>query len=95
MAAYVIADVEVTDPEGYAEYRSQTAATVEKYDGRFLARGGAVGVLEGTWSPSRLIIIEFPSVERAREWVDSPEYSAIKGIRHRTALSNVIVIEGA
>lgn len=95
MAAYVIADVEVHDPAGYEEYRSQTAATVAQYDGRFLVRGGAVSPIEGEWSPERVIVIEFASVERAREWVDSPEYSAIKVIRHRTARTNLIIVEGA
>jgi uncharacterized protein (DUF1330 family) len=95
LAGYVIADVEVHDPAGYEEYRSQTLATVQKYDGEFLVRGGQVEVVEGEWAPTRLIIIKFPSTERAREWADGPEYSAIKGIRQRTAKSNVIIIEGA
>lgn len=95
MAGYVIAEVEVHDPAGYEEYRSQTLATVQKYDGEFIVRGGQVDVLEGEWYPKRLIVIRFASTDRAREWADGPEYSAIKGIRQRTAKSNVIIIEGA
>ena len=94
MAAYMIVDVEVLDAAAYEEYRLQTAATVAVYGGRFLARGGRTEVLEGEWTPKRLVVIEFESVERAKEWLDSPEYTAIKGIRHRTAKSNMIVVEG-
>ena len=67
---------------------------VDAYEGRFLTRGGAVEALEGDWTPSRLIVIEFPSIERAKQWIDSPEYSAIKPIRHRNARTNVIVAQG-
>lgn len=94
MAAYVIVDVTVTDPAAYEEYRRQTPATLAAYNGRFLARGGAVHTLEGTWSPTRVVVIEFPSVARAKEWLDSPEYSAIKGIRHRNAVTNMILVDG-
>ena len=95
MAAYVIVDVDVHDPDGYEEYRRQTPATVAAYDGRFLVRGGALEVLEGDWAPKRVVVIEFPNAARAREWLESPEYSAIKGIRHRHAATNMIVVEGA
>ena len=95
MAAYVVADVDVTNPEAYDEYRSQVQATVDAYGGRFLTRGGAVEALEGDWAPRRLVILEFESVERAKQWIDSPEYSAIKPIRWRNANTNVLVVEGA
>ena len=95
MAAYVIAVVEVHDAAGYEEYRSQTMATLLVYEGRFVVRGGAVEVIEGDWSPKRLIVVEFPTSDRARAWLDSPEYDAIKGIRHRTAHTNMIIVEGA
>jgi uncharacterized protein (DUF1330 family) len=94
MSAYVIVDVDVKDAAAYEEYRRQTPATVDPYDGRFLVRGGATTVLEGNWMPKRVIVIEFPTVARAEEWLDSPEYSAIKGIRHRAATTNMIVVEG-
>ena len=94
MSAYVIVDVEVRDAAAYEEYRLQTPATVAAYDGRFLVRGGAVEVLEGEWDPSRVVVIEFSSRERAREWLESPAYSAIKGIRQRNAVTNMILVEG-
>jgi uncharacterized protein (DUF1330 family) len=67
MAAYVIVDVDVHDPDAYEEYRRQTPATIDAYGGRFLVRGGATSVLEGNWTPKRVIVIEFPSVARAKE----------------------------
>ena len=94
MAAYVIVDVSIADPEGYEEYRRQSAATVEAYGGRFLARGGAVTTLEGDWHPRRLVILEFESVARAQEWWSSAEYEAIKPIRQRTTDTQMIVVEG-
>lgn len=94
MAAYVIVDVSITDPEGYEEYRRQSAATVAAYGGRFLARGGAVTTLEGSWSVGRLVVLEFESVEHAHEWWSSPEYTAIKSIRQRTAETQMIVVAG-
>ena len=94
MAAYVIVDVEVLDASAYEEYRLQTPAAVAAYGGRFLVRGGRTEVLEGDWTPKRLIVIQFESIERAKQWLDSPEYRAIKGIRHRTAKSNMVVVDG-
>ena len=94
MAAYVIAEVEVTDPAGYEEYRRAVPATIEQYGGKYLARGGKVESLEGGWQPSRLVVLEFDSVERAREWWSSQEYSGPKSIRQNTANSKLIVVEG-
>ena len=94
MAAYVIAEVDVTDPAGYEEYRRAVPATIEQYGGRYLVRGGRVEVLEGDWQPSRLVILEFESAERARAWWSSQEYSGPKSIRQRTATSKLIIVEG-
>jgi uncharacterized protein (DUF1330 family) len=94
MAGYIVADVEITDSNEYQKYAQQTAATVERYGGKFLVRGGQPETLEGDWKAKRIVIIEFPSVEQAKTWYDSPEYSAIKGIRHRSAVSNIITVRG-
>ena len=75
MAAYVVAEVEVTDPVTYEDYRKLVPATVAKYGGRFLVRGGAVEVKEGGWQPKRLVVLEFPSMDQARQWYGSPEYA--------------------
>ena len=95
MVAYVINDMEVTDTALLEEYKKLSPATVAQYGGRLLARGGRIEVLEGTWSPTRLVIIEFPSVERARAWVESVEYAAAKALRRRASRSNLVVVEGA
>ena len=94
MAAYVIVDIEVTDDPGMAEYRKLVPATVEKYGGRFIARGGTIEVLEGDWHPNRLVLVEFPSVAAAREWWNSPEYSEAKRIRQETSEGTLLILEG-
>ncbi len=94
MAAYVIVDIEITDPRGYEEYRKLATPTVTAYDGRYIVRGGMTGVLEGNWKPGRIVVLEFPSTARAREWWDSPEYRPLRDIRNRTATTNMIVVEG-
>ena len=94
MPAYVIVDITVTDPAGYEEYKKLAPPAVAAYGGKYLARGGQVQTLEGDWSPTRLVILEFESVERAKQWLESPEYSAGRQLRHRTATSNMIVVEG-
>jgi len=94
MAAYVIADVEVTDPAGYDEYRKGVPATIAAHGGRYLARGGAVQVLEGDWIPRRAVILEFPSLERARAWYDSPEYRPLREMRARASDSRLVIIDG-
>ena len=94
MVAYVLNDMEITDPALFEEYKKLSPATVAQYGGRFLARGGRTETLEGDWSPKRLVILEFPSVEQARAWADSPEYAPAKRLRQRAAKSNLIVVEG-
>ncbi len=74
MSAYVIVDIEVTDPVGYDDYKRPAAPTVIQYDGRHIVRGGAHETLEGNWHANRLGILEFPSVTRAREWLNLPEH---------------------
>ncbi len=94
MPAYVIADIEITDAELYKEYVKLAPAAVAQYGGRYLARGGHTEVLEGEWQPHRLVILEFESVERAKAWLNSPEYAPARALRQRSARSNLVVIEG-
>jgi uncharacterized protein (DUF1330 family) len=95
MVAYVIASVAITDQESYRAYQQRVPATVEQYGGRFLVRGGRREVLEGDAPLERLIVVEFPSFERAREWYASPEYQAIVPIRQRHSQTHFItVVEG-
>ena len=95
MPAYVITEVDVVDPQRYADYTAQVPATLEPYGGRFLVRGGATETIEGDWLPRRLVIIEFPSVEAAQRWYDSPEYQAIVRIRHEASTARMILAAGA
>lgn len=94
MAAYVINDMEVTDPQLFEEYKKLSPPTVAQYGGKFLARGGRTEPLEGDWSPRRLVILEFPSVAQARAWIDSPEYAPARRLRELSANSNLILVEG-
>ena len=94
MAAYVIVEIEVTDPVGYEEYKKQAAATVHQYGGKYIVRGGTTEVLEGDWKPKRIVILEFPTMERAKEWLNCEEYREPRELRHRTSKTNMLVIEG-
>ena len=94
MAAYVINDMEVTDAVAFETYRKLSPPTVAQYGGRFLARGGATRTIEGVWSPKRLVILEFASVERAQAWLDSPEYAPARALRQACTRSNLILTEG-
>lgn len=94
MPAYLIADIEVTDPVGYAEYRTRVPAVIAAHGGRYLARGGTSEVLEGTWRPKRSAIIEFPNLASLKAFWESPEYQPLREIRERCAKSNVAAIEG-
>ena len=95
MAAYVLAEIEVTNPEGYKEYTTSVPATIAKYGGRFLTRGGAVEALEGEWPPRRRVVIEFPSMEAAKRWWDSPEYEKPKAMRQAASQGRLLLMEGA
>ena len=94
MAAYVIVDIAVTDPVGYEEYRKLAPPIVAAFGGKYLARGGKTETLEGDWLPKRLVILKFESAERAKAWLNSPEYRAPRQLRHRTTKTNMVVVEG-
>ena len=94
MAGYVIGTVNVKDPERYERYKSMVVPTVEAYGGRYLVRGGEVQGIEGSWSPPRVVVLEFESAERAREWWASDEYAEAKALRHATADSEMIIVGG-
>ena len=90
---YVVAEVDVTDPATFAKYSAKAPGTIEQYGGQYVIRGGKFDSLEGD-APKRFVVIRFDSVEKAKAWEDSPEYSAIKPIRHSSAKSRVFIIEG-
>ena len=94
MSAYIIVEIEVTDPVGYEKYKNLAGATVEKYDGKYIVRGGKTEVLEGVWQPKRIVVLEFPTMKRAKEWLNCEEYREPRKMRHATAKTNMLVIEG-
>jgi len=94
MTAYVIVDIEVTDPAGFQEYLNVAGPIVAKYGGRLLAAGPPAALLEGRWHPKGVTLIEFPSVEHAQQWHTAPEYQAPKQLRQRAAKSNMVLLEG-
>jgi len=94
MPAYVIADIEVTDPVAFEDYRQRVPATIAAYGGRYLARGGKTEVLEGDWSPKRCVLLEFPSLAQFKAWWNSAEYQPLRELRERSTKSHLIVTEG-
>ena len=94
MAAYVIAHVDVQDPVRYEDYKKMSPVSIAKFGGRFIARGGKTDVLEGNWHPKRLVLLEFPSVERAREWWASDDYAPAKALRQATSHGELIIVDG-
>ncbi len=92
--AYVICDIDVTDPEGYAGYRELSSKAGEKYGARFLVRGGETTVLEGDRQPARVVVLEFDDVQAARRWYDSPEYQEAKAVRQSASTASFILVEG-
>ncbi len=94
MPAYIIVEIEVTDPVGYEEYKNRAGASVAKYGGKYIMRGGKIEVLEGDWKPKRIVVLEFESMARAKEWLHCEEYAEPRKMRHRTAKTNMILVEG-
>jgi uncharacterized protein (DUF1330 family) len=94
MAVYAIVDIDVTDPDAYEGYKKGAAESIAAHGGRYLARGGRTTVVEGTWTPKRLVIVEFPTMAKFREWYEGERYRAALAIRTRAAVSNFVVVEG-
>ena len=95
MTAIVIAQIKIEDPEGYKEYLQGFMPIFESYGGRILAATRDTDVVEGMWAYPRTMVMQFPSLQDARDWLDDPEYRALAAIRHRTARTNMVVLEGA
>lgn len=94
MAAYVIVDITIHDAVRYEEYKKLAAPTVAAYGGRYIVRGGAAERLEGDRAPGRIVVLEFPSLERAKQWWDSAEYTPARALRHESASTQMIVVQG-
>ena len=94
MSAYVIVEIDIFDPIGFEEYRKRVVPIVQKRGGNYIVGGGNVETLEGDWNPQRIVMIEFPSMSRAKEWLNCEEYLEAGKIRHRTAKTNMVLVEG-
>ena len=94
MTAYIILDIEVNNVDGYEEYKKLAPASIEQYGGKYIVRGGKSETLEGDWSPSRIVVLQFDSVEQAKKWLESPEYSDARKLRHQYAKTQMVIVEG-
>ena len=94
MPAYLIVDIEVTDPERYKQYIEAVPATIASYGGKYLARGGETVVLEGDWEPKRMVVLQFESLERIRQWWESDGYRAPKLLRQSASVGKIVAVEG-
>jgi uncharacterized protein (DUF1330 family) len=94
MPAFVVVQIDVHDTERYEDYKKMSPTSIQSFGGRFIVRGGRTETLEGTWSPKRFVIIEFPSVEIAKKWWGSDEYAGAKKLRQETSHTEMIVVEG-
>ncbi len=95
MSAYVLVEVSIQDQQEYEAYKKLTPAAIAAYNGKFIVRGGKSTTLEGDWNPERIVILEFPNVERANEWWHSDLYGIAKSIRQKAAKTKMIIVEGA
>jgi uncharacterized protein (DUF1330 family) len=95
MAAYLIVEVEVTDPVAYEAYKPLAGASVARHGGKFIVRGGKTQSMEGGWDPKRIVVLEFPSMDAAKAFYDSPDYQEALKIRLATSRSKAILVEGA
>jgi uncharacterized protein (DUF1330 family) len=94
VAAYVIADIEITDPETYKEYTAHTPDSIASHGGRFIVRGGSCQVLEGEWDPGRVVVIEFPDLDAALGWFHSDDYQELARIRRAASTARILAVEG-
>lgn len=95
MAAYIVVDTEITDPEHYEEYKRLAKPIVEAYGGTYLARGGDMRVVDAElWEPTRLVLLEFPDVDSAKAFADCDEYRPVAAMRHEYANSTVVIVDG-
>jgi len=94
MPAYIISDLTIRDVVAIEIYRARAAASIAQHGGRYLARGGNIEVLEGTWQPRSIIVVEFPDSEQARAWYRSPEYASALEVRDTALGRNLILVDG-
>jgi len=94
MPAYLIVETDITDPEQYEQYKAAAPAAIDAHGGRYVVRGGELATLEGAWQPKRVVVVEFPDLEAAKRFYDSPEYQAARKLREGAATLNMVAVEG-
>jgi uncharacterized protein (DUF1330 family) len=94
VSAYVIVDLEIIDPAGFEEYEKRVVPMAEQWGGNYIIAGSKLETLEGNWKPKRIVVVQFLSMEGAKEWLNCPEYREACKIRHRTAKTNMVLAEG-
>jgi uncharacterized protein (DUF1330 family) len=94
MPAYVIVDVETSDPERYEEYKRMAQETVAQFGGRYIVRGGKMAIVEGEWKPTRIVVLEFGSYDKAVEWWSSREYAPAKALRQSLSRTDIVIVDG-
>jgi uncharacterized protein (DUF1330 family) len=94
MPAYIIVEISIQNPTEYEDYKKLTPPSLIPFDGKFIIRGGKAEPLEGDWNPERIVVLEFPNVERAKAWWNSEGYAPAKALRQRTAHTKMILIPG-
>lgn len=95
MPAYIIVDITINDPVRYEDYKKMTPGSLKPFDGKFIVRGGKTEALEGNWNPKRIVVLEFPTPEKAKAWWSSVEYAPAKKLRQSIAYTNMLLVEGA
>lgn len=94
MSAYIVVNVKTSDPQQYERYKEMAEKTVAQFGGRYLVRGGKMHVLEGSWAPTRIVVLEFDSYDRAMEWWHSVEYAPAKELRQRVSTTDLLIVDG-
>jgi uncharacterized protein (DUF1330 family) len=94
MPAYIIVDVNVTNPQRYEDYKKLTPGSLVPFEGKFIVRGGASETLEGDWHPGRIVVLQFPSMEKAKAWWSSDGYAPAKALRPATSITRMIMVDG-
>jgi uncharacterized protein (DUF1330 family) len=94
MPAYLVVETDITDPEQYEHYKAASPGAIAAFGGRFIVRGGDLEVLEGDWSPKRLVLVEFPDLETAKRFYESPEYQEAIKLREGAARLNMVAVDG-
>ncbi|HYE96886.1 MAG TPA: DUF1330 domain-containing protein [Rubricoccaceae bacterium] len=94
MSAYIVVEIDIHDPDTYERYKALAPASIAQYGGRYLVRGGTTRPLEGDWHPPRFVILEFPDATQAHAWWESEEYAPAKALRHLSARTQMLLVEG-